>query len=123
MPNPVWPPSLPQHVETPDLENTFPDSAVRTKMDAGPGKARRRFTAAPEPIKAAIIVTAAQLATLKTFFVTTLASGALRFDWVHPITQAAATFRFRGAPQVKALGNSGGGVAMTKVTLDLEIVP
>ena len=26
--------------------------------------------------------------------VTTLAGGALTFDWVHPVTQAAATYRF-----------------------------
>ena len=85
MTNPVWPASLPQFVDRPHTEG-MPDALLRTPMDAGPAKTRRRFTAGIKPVKAQMDLTAAQAATFETFFDVTLKAGALAFDWVLPRT-------------------------------------
>jgi hypothetical protein len=122
MANPVWPVSLPQHLEIDGFENAFPETVERTPMESGPAKQRRRFTAAPEPVKGAVILSNAQHATLKTFFKTTCVGGAIAFDWVHPVTQGAATFRWKAPPRIMPLGQVG-GLAMVKASLDLEALP
>ena len=56
-----------------------PDAAfVRTDMDAGPARQRRRYTATPSHIPAAWLLSVAQMATFKTFYETTLNFGT---DW------------------------------------------
>ena len=45
MPSAVWPPSLPQGPRLEDLEETPPTLAIRTGMDVGPAKVRRRAVA------------------------------------------------------------------------------
>ena len=122
MANPVWPASLPAFVETDGFDDAFPETVVRTPMESGPAKQRRRFTAAPEPLRAGLVLTKAQHDTLKTFFVTTCKGGSLAFDWVHPISQAAASYRFKAPPRVAPLGQVA-GLAMVKASLDLEILP
>jgi hypothetical protein len=119
MPNAVWPSSLPQFVEIDGYDETLPDALLRTRMDAGPAKQRRRFTAAPRSLAAVTdLMTAAQGATFEAFFETTLQMGALPFDWAHPRTQATKTFRFREPP--KAIARPGGRV---QYRLSLEIMP
>jgi hypothetical protein len=73
----------------------LPDMLLETTMEAGAPKARRRFTTDYRQISASIAMTAAQRATFETFFITTTQGGSLPFDWVDPVTQTAATFRFR----------------------------
>jgi hypothetical protein len=51
-------------------------------------------------------MTAAQYSIFNDFRLNTLGGGALSFDWVHPITRAATTFRFRKpAPSVRSQGS------------------
>ena len=57
-------------------------------------------------------------ATLDAFYTTTLGGGALTFSWVHPITQAAATFAFVSPPKYTTTD----GVTF-QAMLDLEIRP
>ncbi len=45
MSNPVWPPSLPQRPLAQGFSEQAPDTLIRTQMEAGPPKVRRRFTA------------------------------------------------------------------------------
>ena len=118
MSNPVWPPTLPQRFQYTNFTETAPASAIRTQMDTGPAKARQRFTAAPRPVKGQIRITFTQRQTLDDFFVTTLAGGTLQFDWTHPISGAAATFRFKSEPQYQSDRRS-----LIMAQLDLEIMP
>lgn len=119
MANPVWPASLPQDVLVEGYDEAMPDLALRTEMDAGPAKVRRRFTAGVRTFKVGSAMTRAQVATLDTFFVTTVQGGALSFDWTHPRTQAAATFRFTRPPRTAP--EAGG--QRWRVELELEIMP
>lgn len=118
MANAVWPPSLPPQVLLAGYAEAPPETVLRTQMDAGPAKLRSRTTAAPRPIGGAVVLTSAQLATLDGFYVATLSGGALPFDWQHPRTLAAATFRFLSPPQYTALG--GGH---WQASLSLEAMP
>ena len=96
----------------------MPDMVVRTEMDAGPAKLRRRFTAAVRPLKGRIEITRAQAATLETFYVTTLAGGALPFDWTSPRTLETVSMRFVSPPRVGILKGT-----VWFADLDLEILP
>ena len=115
---PAWPGTLPQDVFVQGYSEQPPELALRTQMDIGPAKLRRRQTAAARPLKATVGLTRAQVATLDAFFLTDLAGGALSFTWTHPRTLAAATFRFVSRPSY--VPESG---ASWLAELDLEILP
>lgn len=114
----VWPGSLPQKILWPGFEETFPKRAVRSPMDSGPGKSRPRFTAAPRPIRGAVRLDATQAQTLRDFHDTTLAAGALSFDWVHPVSGAAVTMRFTDEPRLRSRSPN-----IFEADLQLEILP
>lgn len=113
-----WPATLPQQVLLDGHSEGVPDTAIRTQMDAGPAKLRQRTTTAVRPIAAALLLTSAQVTTLDTFYVSTLSGGTLDFDWEHPRTKAAATFRFTAPPTYVPLGNG-----IWRTALALELMP
>jgi hypothetical protein len=108
---------LPQHPET-GYEDMQPDVVLRSQMDTGPAKSRRRFTAGPRPMKFQIYLQGTEVDTFVTFMETTLVGGAKAFDWVHPRTGAAATYRLT-KPYV--LRHGAGPIHVA--TLELEILP
>lgn len=114
----AWPASLPQSPLLRGFVETAPDGLLRTAMDTGPAKTRRRFTAAVRPVKYPLLLTTAQTETLDDFFVNTLASGALSFTHIHPRTTLAATYRIIGKPQYIPVSGS-----KWTTILDLEILP
>ena len=116
---PTWPGTLPQKPDADGYTESPPDVVLRTPMDAGPPKVRRRSTAGPRPITMQMTLTLTEMQTLDDFFWTTCRAGALPFDWVHPRTQAAATFRWRSPPRYQGSDSDEGWLA----ELELEIVP
>jgi hypothetical protein len=93
-------------------------------MDAGPPKARRRFTAGFRMVGGSLALTHAQRATLDAFFLDTLEGGALPFDWVHPITSEPATFRFLRQPEgLRYRQNYPDTVNLIVAELQLRIMP
>ena len=115
---PAWPATLPQQLLVSGYDESPPDLALRTAMSTGPAKLRRRSTADVRPIGGAMVMTTAQVATLETFYVTTLVSGTLSFTHDHPRTAVSSTFRFTAPPGYEALG-----AGEYHVTLGLEITP
>lgn len=113
---PSWPVSLPS-LELDGYAETAPDVVLRSQMDAGPAKVRRRFTAGVRPIAGQVTLTAAQTATLDAFYVTDLAGGATPFDWTHPRTGAACVMRFTEPPGYTPVEQ------FYRATLRLEIMP
>jgi len=118
MSNPVWPASLPQQFEAEGYSENFADNQLRTRMDSGPEKVRRKYTAEARQITGQMFMTLAQVATLDTFYTITLVAGTLPFDWVHPRTAAATAFRYVGPPTVNAVGGGEFRIRMT-----IEILP
>lgn len=116
MPSITWPSTLPQPEQSGYGEQA-PNSTIRTEMDAGPVKMRRRYTAAPRLFSLTYHLTAAEVATLDAFYVTTSRSGSLEFNWVNPRTLAACTARFVDAPRYSAVGHEA------DVSVQIEVLP
>ena len=82
----TWPASLPSAPLVGGFSETLPDTLIRTSMDVGADKVRRRSTVQVIDMKMAFLLSKAQLATLTTFFITTTNGGADKFTFDHPIT-------------------------------------
>jgi hypothetical protein len=111
---PTFPAGLPK-LEQSSYTETPRDTNVRTSMDAGPTFSRRRFTKKTSDVSGDLILTAAQLVTLETFYDTTLRGGSLSFDWVNQRTDVAAVFRFNGPLQIRAISGNDYAVGCTLV--------
>jgi hypothetical protein len=114
----VWPASLPQTVDQESYSEGLADVVERSEMDTGPAKVRRRFTSGIQVFQGTVTLTVAQMATLQTFFDSTLQGGSLAFQWVHQRTGAVAKMRFLAPPQT-----SQPGPQHFVATLALEILP
>lgn len=78
---------------------------LRTSMSAGPQKTRPRTSSTPDQLGLGHnAFTAAQKATMVTFFKETLAGGALSFTMADP-SGGTSTFRFTAAPKFKPVGD------------------
>ncbi len=119
MTNPVWPATLPQEPLAQGYAERAPDTVIRTQMEAGPPKVRRRFTAGVRSIECRLRLIPAQVDTLDAFFNTTVAGGALPFDWKHPRTGTAVTFRFVEPPSYAPVARG----ALWQASLRLEVLP
>ena len=76
-----------------------PDNVLRTTMEQGPAKLRRKATSTPRPISFEMICTLNELETFETFFVDTLMDGTLRFSMdVLRSASGEAEFRFAKPP-------------------------
>lgn len=100
----TWPAGLPQTPDTQGQVEKPADLLLRTQMDAGPAKVRRRYTAGVRPFNCTFFMTKAQVATLETFYVTTLTGGADAFDWAHPRTGVTESWRFVAPPEYRPRG-------------------
>lgn len=114
-----WPEYLPQHVDKDGYSESPPDSRIRTPMDMGPAKIRRRFSAQVRPVHIMMKMTESQLDEFDTFYVDTTESGALSFEFPSPRGSGTVTARFgESAP---AYGEFDG--LHCTVQFDLEILP
>jgi hypothetical protein len=89
-----WPETLPKTLIMDGLSAKRSSSVIRTRMDAGPGKARRRYTASSKIYTGRMLLTVEQRDTLDQFFRLKLADGALRFFFTDPQTLETGEFRF-----------------------------
>jgi hypothetical protein len=114
-----WPAALPQ-LPTPGGYKEEPSSGmVRTTMDAGPAKRRRRISAAPKKMHEVYEMTSAQLVTFEEFYNDTLLDGSLTFTKNNPRTGVSSTYAF--GETKPSWSNIGPGYWL--VDLDLEILP
>lgn len=120
MPNPAWPTTLP-NIQYPSPDSGYSrapqNQALRTSMDAGPPKMRRRFSAGVTPVSINIEMTGAQVAALETFYTTTLGVVGV-FDWINHLTRTPATYRFVEPPAYAPLFAD-----WWRVSLKLEQLP
>lgn len=119
---PVWPVSLPQK-QFIGLSEQREDARVRTEMDAGPAKMRRRFTAASRLFSIPIALDGQQRQDFDTFYITTLQEGVLSFDWEDPVNDATVTFRFREPPELRLIVGGTTTTRRWRGVIALEILP
>lgn len=115
---PTWPLTLPAAPLAEGFRETMPATTVRTEMEAGPAKVRRRTTAGVGRLSMAYLMSAAQVATLESFVTHDLAGGALPFNFTHPRRGTAVRCRFARLPEHVAVN-----AAFFKSAFELEILP
>lgn len=94
MTNITWPQTLPQVIRLEGLSGQKKTNVIRTQMDAGPQKARRRYTVATKEVTGSVVLTELQRETLENWYDNVIGSGVLRFVMKDPQTLLPAEFRF-----------------------------
>ena len=115
----AWPSDLPQSPLANGYSESTPDTRLRTKMDVGADKMRRRYTGGIRRYRYTMFFTKDQVAIFETFLQTTLNGGIESFTWKNHRTDAAATLRFIEIPSYVPLG----GGDHYNVNLALEELP
>lgn len=102
-------------------DETGPEGNVlRTPMDQGPSKARRRFTAASRKISGRTdIMTNAEVDTFETWYDDTV-KGVNSFTAIHPRTGVQETFRFLKDPPYKIVYLHDD---KNRIEMELEVLP
>lgn len=114
----TWPPSLQQFLNQDGFGLKQQPTNIRTKMETGPTKVRRRFTNPQELMGGTIWLKDTQYATFKDFYNSTLLDGSLTFDFVHPLSGQLLEWRFMEPYQIRGLGGE-----WFVVTMQWESIP
>jgi hypothetical protein len=116
---PAWHVDLPQTLLVDGYGQSLADTTIKSPMDAGPAKVRRRFTAGVEPVSGTMIMDATELAALDTFYNTTLLGGSLRFSWTKPPAHTVSCeMRFTEPPTWTAVEPG-----TYEVSMSFEVLP
>lgn len=115
-----WPATLPKYPEK-GFSESIGVLVLRTPMDAGPAKQRRRG-ARPNTMGVQYIMTTAQVETLTSFVIDSL-DGTARFGYLHPRTKVMV--------EARIIPQQGGELFTTQylapgywsISLQLEILP
>ena len=94
-------------------DETPPDRVLRSKMDVGPDKTRRRSSNAVRPLKLSLTLTDALLVTFDAFY---LANDAIAFTFPDPRTATNVQARFVSPPKYAY------DETLWKVAVELEIL-
>lgn len=114
---PTWPATLPQKPLEAGYTPEPQDANLRSSMDTGPDKVRRRYTAVPEFLPCSFRLTQAQRDTFMTFWRETIQRGAVAYDWTHPEFDTAISCRIKGVPKRSVRG------VYTLISLTIEVLP
>ena len=114
MANIAWPELLPSGLLEEGFSKQPRSNVIRTAMDAGPKKARQRYTARAVGYTGKQVFDAGELAVFEQFYHSVLADGVLRFDFSDPLTGETAEFRFAADYSVRE--NDG----LFEVSMELE---
>lgn len=116
----TWPAGLPQCVRT-NYSESQGVLILRTPMDAGPAKMRRRGNK-PTVLGVTFNMTNAQLGTLETFVKTTI-SGTARFGFPEPRSGSMVEARIIPGSEGELYSISYLGPSFYAVSMQLEILP
>jgi len=103
---PYWPLDLPQRVLADTFSETLADGRLRTAMETGHAKSRRRFSSAPKPVAAAFKVNADQKARLERFWDEEIAGGSLPFLIADQTADGLVLLADAGLPLLDDLGRA-----------------
>lgn len=102
-----------------DYQQSLPKNVMRSPMDVGPDKLRRRSTAAVAPLSGSLVINGDQLGDLIDFYNTDLGYGIAAFYLTDPLDpESNLLCRFVDPPQWNALGEG-----LHQVKLSLEVLP
>ena len=112
----AWPESLPQSPLLDGWQETLPDNTLRTEMEQGPAKLRRRSTAASGRMNLQFLLSAADCTLLDMFYSDTLAGGVSAFQMPHPRRSVMIACRFTAPPEYAAVN---GGYCRARLSLEV----
>lgn len=106
----VWPTSLSQ---CPQSWSESPrDSLIRTEIDIGLSKVRRRYTAVITDVSVSLTMKLADYQTFLNWYATTLKQGLEPFTYKDPATGTVKTYRFREPYQSELIQGRAARVSM-----------
>lgn len=108
----AWPTGLQDKLNSSDFGMNFGETNVRSQMETGPYKVRKRFTRALDVINCSILMNRSEYATFRTFYDTSLSNGTLAFTYLHPLTNAMTDFKFSGPPSIRFIQGNHFQVSM-----------
>ena len=117
----TWPSSLPHKAIRDGFSEVGGVNVIRTPMDSGPAKTRRRSRLA-KPIQITFLMTKAQIVTLENF-VENVLFGVRRFNFTHPRTLAAVEVRIVPGNDGVFYTLSPLGVDFWNVSMTFEVLP
>lgn len=117
----VWPTadSFPQEPLREGYSEMCVDIALRTQMDLGPDKVRRRSTAGVRPWVCPLLLNGTQLTLLRSYYTSDTEGGSEQIEWVDPLdTGSTAYMRFTGPPSWVQVAHN-----LFRANVPLEILP
>ena len=118
-----WPTSLPQKPLVDGYKRILPNNLIRSSMDTGSDKVRKRGRFKPQEISASYVLTAAQRNTLENFVHNSLAEGAICFNWPHPELNKLVRARLKASNDGILEFSPYRDTTRWSVTLKIEIWP
>lgn len=94
----TWPATIDQNILQDGFRQQAKDIVIRTTMEAGLDKLRRRYTTAIINITPQMILDYTQQATLEDFYNITLQGGVLTFNFDDPVSGTTKEYRFLSPP-------------------------
>lgn len=114
----LWPVALQQKLNVANFGYDFGSTVIRSDMDVGPAKQRRRSTKAVDTLPCSIDLEYTLFQTLYDFWDVTLNGGVNTFEFIHPFTQEVREFRMTAEPKISPLGGR-----MFRVLMQWELMP
>lgn len=112
----VWPTQFRPLINS--IQESPPDNSIRSQMDKGPSKIRRRTTANVRPMAFRLLIAKADVETFDDFYTTDTLSGADSFTFTHPRTGQSVEAVFVSPPSYQEKeGNH------YEVSVSIEILP
>lgn len=113
----AWPAQLPAPALN-SFSESLPNNTIRSSVDVGPAKVRRRTTANVRPISFVLKLTSEQWDILEDFFLNDTFSGSDSFDYTHPVSGLGLTARFAEPPSRQDVEG-----VVWNAAISLEILP
>jgi hypothetical protein len=114
---------LPENFLADSYYESFAKNVLRSPMEVGPPKSRRRSTSGVKELGGVMYMTPDQMAVLTTFFETTLSDGALPFDWTHPRLGSTVTISCQFVEPPSFRRHDDSETIGWLVSINLEVLP
>jgi hypothetical protein len=126
MPTPVWPATLPKP-SMPDYSIKFGKAVIRTEVESGPARQRRRYTQVPSIISVRFDMTIEQFGIFEKFWEEELLDGERWFQipLVNGVGETTYEARFVAddTPEAMAVAMGRGWVVKSKLEVDTRPLP
>jgi hypothetical protein len=114
----AWPTGFPASFLYDGSSERWAENIVRSSMEVGPAKVRRRSTAGVRRITLEQNLTKTQVATMQTYYETTCAHGSLSATIADPRTGSNIEVRFVTPPTIAVIGYE-----IYRIRYDFEVLP